>query len=103
MDKPKILVVRKMSALEYYYNGNVQTLTVTGTGMTGNNTTTALFPIGLSNSNLAPLTIGQYNNIPLNAYVADLRMVNSVLYTSSFTPSSIPFLIGSVLLDSKMI
>ena len=74
---------------QLYINGTVQTLTVTGTGTTGNDTTTVVYPSGVSN-NSVPLSIGQYNNVSLNANVANLRWTNSVLYTSSFTPSSYP-------------
>jgi len=78
------------NSLQLFLNGAVQTLTISGTGMTGNGTTTAGFPTGLSNNSAAPLTIGQYSNTSLNAYVTNLRWVNSILYTASFTPSIYP-------------
>ena len=77
-------------SVQLFLNGNIQTLTVTGTGTSGNSTTTGVFPNGLSNNGAAPLVFGQYYNVSLNAYVADLRVVNKVLYTASFTPSVYP-------------
>ena len=73
---------------QLFLNGNVQTLIVSGGS--GNSTTTGVFPYGLSNYNTLPLMIGQLYNVSLNAYVANLRVVNNVLYTSSFTPSTYP-------------
>ena len=75
---------------QLFLNGTPQTLTVTGTGSTGNATTTAGFGAGLSNNSNAPLTVGQYSNIATNAYITNLRYVNNVLYTSNFTPSPHP-------------
>jgi hypothetical protein len=75
---------------QLFLNGTLQTLTVTGTGSTGNATTTAGFGAGLSNNSNAPLIIGQYSNLTTNAYITNLRYVNNVLYTSSFTPSPYP-------------
>lgn len=78
-------------SVQLFLNGVLQTMTVTGTGpYTGNNTTNVVFGNGLSNNKLYPIAIGYYRSLFLNAYVTNLRIVNSVLYTSSFTPSSYP-------------
>jgi hypothetical protein len=76
--------------IRIFLNGNIETITITGTGTSGNGTTIGVIPNGLSNNIAAPLIIGQFNNSNINAYVANLRVVNNVLYTSSFTPSTYP-------------
>ena len=78
--------------MQMFINGILQTLSTWGPNTSGSNTTTATFNSGISYGilNNSQILIGQNTNAALNAYVTNLRVVNNVLYTSSFTPSPYP-------------
>lgn len=74
--------------LQMYLNGALQTLTVSGTNVSGSGTTTATYTAPMTGG--TNLIVGQYNNVPLAASVSCLRLCQGFTYTSSFTPQPTP-------------
>lgn len=80
--------------LQVFINGLVQTITVSGTAVTGSGTTMATYTA--ANTGGAQLTVGQYNSVPLAANVSCLRLCQGFIYSSNFTPQAAPLaVIGS--------
>jgi hypothetical protein len=75
-----VAAVRNGSSVQAYWNGTAIGSAQTASGTT--NTPTVNPSIGFRG--------GSYNDLFLNGYISNLRMVGSAVYTSNFTPSVIP-------------
>jgi hypothetical protein len=75
-----VAAVRSGSSVQAYWNGTAIGSAQTASGTT--NTPTVSPTVGFRG--------GSYNDLFLNGYISNLRMVGSAVYTSNFTPSVIP-------------
>lgn len=96
----------------FYYNGTENTVSTTGVTLVintwfhlafthsagtikiyvdGTQRATASVSGSPQSGSAIPFTIGQYNNVCASAYIDEIRMSNSVRYTTTFTPSTSQF------------